>query len=136
MRNGAALLRGEPRPHADFFTGDPAQRDGVRVAVKDLDGDDQADVVVGGTGRVAGYTGKSLLAAATPTTGFAFDIVLDTPGDAFVGRTRLLRPPAFRPFAGPRGRPLLPPAPRPTDFPRFRPNRRGEWKCVNRRDYK
>ena len=83
--DGAGLLRGESRLLANFFAGDPTQRDGVRVAVKDLDGDALADVVVGGTGRVAGYTGKSLLAAATPTAGFAFDLALDTPGATFVG---------------------------------------------------
>ena len=83
--DGVGLLRGESRPLANFFAGDPARRDGVRVAVKDLDGDDKADVVVGGSGRVAGYTGRSLLAAATPSAGFGFDIALDPPGAAYVG---------------------------------------------------
>ena len=32
---------------ANFFAGDPDNRDGVRVAVNDLDGDDRADIVAG-----------------------------------------------------------------------------------------
>ena len=44
------------RALANFFAGDPDNRGGVRVAVKDLDGDAKADIVVGaGTGgRAAG----------------------------------------------------------------------------------
>ena len=55
-------------PVANFFAGDTANRDGVRVAVKDLDGDYKADVVVGlgsaGTPQVRTFLGKAI----TPTT--------------------------------------------------------------------
>ena len=83
--SGRQLGAGVQTPLADFFAGDPGQRDGVRVAVKDLDGDARADVVVGGTGRAAGYTGKSLAAAADPTSGFGFDVPLGGDGGVFVG---------------------------------------------------
>ena len=41
---------------ANFFGGDPDNRGGVRLAVKDLDGDARADLVVGAgdRGRAAG----------------------------------------------------------------------------------
>ena len=45
---------------ADFFAGDPARRDGVRVAVKDLDGDAQADVVAAVGPTLLAYSGKGL----------------------------------------------------------------------------
>jgi hypothetical protein len=51
---------------ADFFAGDVGSRDGVRLAVKDLDGDDRADLItsVGPTasGQILGYSGKGLTA--------------------------------------------------------------------------
>ena len=79
--SGAGLLRGEQLRVADFFAGDPASRDGVRLAVKDLDGDAVADLVVGtgagSAGRVTGYAGPALLGKATPDTLFTFEA---TPG--------------------------------------------------------
>ena len=60
-------------PVTNFFAGDTANRDGVRVAAKDLDGDDRIDLVtaLGPAGADAGvrtFAGKSLPlgGAATP----------------------------------------------------------------------
>ena len=60
-------------PVANFFAGDAADRDGVRVAAKDLDGDYRVDLVVGlgpnGAAKpVRTFAGKSLPlgGAATP----------------------------------------------------------------------
>jgi hypothetical protein len=70
----------DPTAVANFFAGDPDNRGGVRVAVKNLDGDGLADVVVGdGSGagsRVTAYAGKDLAAGVS---GEAFDT------DAFAG---------------------------------------------------
>jgi hypothetical protein len=75
---------------ANFFAGDTANRGGVRVTVKDLDGDDRADVVTGsGTGagsRVTGYTGQSLADPNTPPTPVLdFDAFPGFTGGIFVG---------------------------------------------------
>ena len=66
-------------PLANFFAGDAADRNGVRVAAKDLDGDYRADLVaaVGPSGvanAVRAYAGKSLSpsAATTPIAEAAF----------------------------------------------------------------
>ncbi len=50
---------------ADFFAGDPARRDGVRVAVKDLDGDARADVVAAVGATALAYSGKGLASGAS-----------------------------------------------------------------------
>ena len=64
-------------PVANFFAGDVANRDGVRVAAKDLDGDYRADIVAGigptgATTTVRTFAGKSLplAGAATPLAEF------------------------------------------------------------------
>ncbi len=58
-----------PLPIANFFAGTIANRDGVRVAAKDLDGDYRIDLVVGlgaaGTPQIATYKGSAILAAGT-----------------------------------------------------------------------
>src|SRR5207248_3424927 len=68
---------GTQTPLANFFGGDPDNRGGVRVAVKDLDGDNRADLVVGaGSGagsRVTAYPGKAIASAGTPPPAFEFD---------------------------------------------------------------
>ncbi|OWK37627.1 Flagellar hook-length control protein FliK [Fimbriiglobus ruber] len=62
--DGASLLDNQQTTIADFFAGDPSNRNGVRVAAKNLDGSDQAGVVVGpGSGAgttVTAYTGQAL----------------------------------------------------------------------------
>lgn len=72
---------------ANFFAGNPGNRGGVRVAVKNLDGDDRADLVVGdgaGAGsRVTGYFGKTL--SGQPGVAFTFDAYPGFTGGVFVG---------------------------------------------------
>ena len=86
--SGLSLLANQQVPLANFFAGDVNSRGGVRVAVKNLDGDASADLVVGaGTGagsRVTAYAGKSL-GAATPPELFAFDALAGFAGGVFVG---------------------------------------------------
>ena len=64
-------------------------RGGIRVAVKNLDGDTKADVVVGsGSGagsRVTGYLGKNIGPSGTPTAEFDFDAIGGFTGGVFVG---------------------------------------------------
>ncbi|OWK44285.1 Alpha-L-arabinofuranosidase-like protein [Fimbriiglobus ruber] len=75
---------------ADFFAGDPSSRGGVRVAVKNLDGDEKADLVTGsGTGsgaQITTYTGAALTAAPnSPAAGLDFDALPGFTGGVFVG---------------------------------------------------
>jgi hypothetical protein len=86
---GADLTAGRgPNRQADFFAGDVANRGGIRVAVKDLDGDDRGDLLTGaGTGagsRVTAYAGKNLSGGAPPEL-FAFDALPGFTGGVFVG---------------------------------------------------
>ena len=62
-------------PLANFFGGDAASRGGVRVAVKNLDGDTRADLVVAAGNGVTGYLGKTIAPAAPPPP--AFDLPTD-----------------------------------------------------------
>jgi hypothetical protein len=75
-------------PEANFFAGRVENRGGIRVAAKDLDGDDKADVVVGdGTGagsRVTGYSGEDFAGGDAPPV-FAFDAFPGFGGGVFVG---------------------------------------------------
>jgi subtilisin-like proprotein convertase family protein len=74
---------------ANFFAGDVESRGGVRVSVKDLDGDRFADLVVGaGTGsgsRVLGYLGPTLIAGPLPFSVFDFEAFDDFVGGVYVG---------------------------------------------------
>jgi len=87
--SGSQLLGNRRVALADFFAGDPAGRGGVRVAVKDLDGDSRADLVTGagdGAGaRTAGYTGRTLAPGPTPPAAFALDPFAAVPGGVYVG---------------------------------------------------
>ncbi|OWK37625.1 Flagellar hook-length control protein FliK [Fimbriiglobus ruber] len=88
--DGANLLDNQQTTVADFFAGDPSNRGGVRVAAKDLDGSDQAGVVVGsGTGAgatVTAYTGAALTAdPGSPASLFDFDAIPGFTGGVFVG---------------------------------------------------
>ncbi len=87
--DGKALLNNEYVNLANFFGGDVDRRCGIRVAVKNLDGDNRADLVVGsGSGagsRVTGYLGKNIAANGTPVVTFDFDAVDGFTGGVFVG---------------------------------------------------
>ncbi|MBN9524489.1 VCBS repeat-containing protein [bacterium] len=73
--SGLGLVSNQVTVLADFFAGDPNTRGGVRVTVKDLDGDTFADLVTGagpgaGSGReslVQVFTGATLRATGSPT---------------------------------------------------------------------
>ncbi len=75
-------------PVADFFAGDASNRGGVRVAVKNLDGDRFADVVVGdaaGSGsRLRAYRGADFAGGAAPAA-FDLDLFPGTFGGVYVG---------------------------------------------------
>ncbi len=85
VQNGSA----SPVAVANFFGGDPNNRGGVHVAVKDIDGDKLGDVVIGagdGAGaRVTGYAGAQLVASVTPQAAFAFDVFDNVLNGVFVG---------------------------------------------------
>ena len=75
---------------ANFFAGDPNNRGGVRVAVKNLDADGKADLIIGsGTGagsHVTSYTGAAIAAnSGAPAAGLSFDAVPGFLGGVFVG---------------------------------------------------
>ncbi|OWK37626.1 FG-GAP-like repeat-containing protein [Fimbriiglobus ruber] len=88
--DGASLLDNQQTTIADFFAGDPSNRGGIRVAAKDLDGSNQAGVVVGsGSGAgatVTAYTGAALTASpGSPASLFDFDALPGFTGGVFVG---------------------------------------------------
>jgi hypothetical protein len=76
-------------PLGNFFAGDPASRGGVRVAIKNLDNDDMADVVTGaGSGagsRVTAYLGTNITPTGTPPAFLDFDAFVGYGGGVFVG---------------------------------------------------
>jgi hypothetical protein len=75
---------------ANFFDGDLNSRNGIRVAVKDLDGDARADLLVG-VGPTGGSTVTSYLATAlianpgAPASSLNFDAFTAFTGGVFVG---------------------------------------------------
>ena len=85
--SGKDLMAGTQVTRANFFAGDTASRAGVRVAARDLDGDNRSDLVVGGgTGnRVFTYAGKSVSAQGTPSELYAVDAFPGSLGGVFVG---------------------------------------------------
>jgi Tol biopolymer transport system component len=94
--DGSLLTGGEldiayGKPLANFFAFDSNLRGGVRVAVKNIDGDSKADLVVGSgeksASQVRTYLGKFLSPAADPS---AFEVIdpfgsPSVPGGVFVG---------------------------------------------------
>ena len=89
--DGRSLLSKNTTTQAiNFFAGDQNNREGVRVAVKDLDNDGRGDLVTSaGSGRtVTGYFGTTLAAApagTTPSAAFTFDTADAVTGGVFVG---------------------------------------------------
>ncbi len=79
--SGRQLVGGKAATLADFFAGNQADRSGVRVTGKDVDGDSRADIVTGVGRTVSAYLGKSL--GAGPA--FASDLLADSPNGVFVG---------------------------------------------------
>ncbi len=77
----------------NFFAGDSANRDGVRLVAKDLDGDANADIVVGlgsaGSPQVRGFAGKDFaasIAGKAPTPIAALELnPFTNPGVVYVG---------------------------------------------------
>jgi len=87
--NGSDLAQSKQVKLSDFFFGDPATRNGVRLAVKDIDNDNRADLVLGsapGAGtRVAAYSGKNLIPSGPGTAIFEFDAFPGSLSGVFVG---------------------------------------------------
>ena len=75
-------------PVANFFGGDSGNRGGIRVAVKNLDGDPYADLLTGsgqsGGSRVTGYLGMEL-AVGGLSDAMNFDAFTGFSGGVFVG---------------------------------------------------
>jgi ELWxxDGT repeat protein len=73
----------------NFFAGDPSLRGGVRVAVKNLDWDDKADIVTGaGPGSISSvgaYYGKYISLIGTPPISFTFEAFPGQASGVFVG---------------------------------------------------
>lgn len=86
LSQGTSMAVGSPV--ANFFAGNPANRGGVRVAVKDLDGDTNADVVTGsgqgGGASVSAYMGKNL-SDGEITADMGFEAFPGFTGGVFVG---------------------------------------------------
>jgi len=61
--SGADLLENRHTALANFFAGSPESRDGVELALKNLDADDAADLLVAdrASGRVTSFPGRSLV---------------------------------------------------------------------------
>jgi hypothetical protein len=87
--SGKALMQGQSKSLADFFSGDPAGRGGVRVAVKMLDADSSADILAGsgadGGGHVIAYSGATLPPTGTPPEMDRLDLYDGYKGGVFVG---------------------------------------------------
>ena len=83
--SGKELMAGRRTTLADFFSGDPNGRGGVRVAAKALDPDPQADILTGAVGRVIAYAGKTLSPMGTPPEMDRIDLFDGFQGDVFVG---------------------------------------------------
>lgn len=88
--SGADLIDSGTRTQvANFFGGDTSSRGGIRVTVKDVDGDSHADLVIGageGAGsRVTVYRGADITTEGTPPEEQTFDAFDDFPGGVFVG---------------------------------------------------
>jgi hypothetical protein len=84
---GAGLLNGEQSILANFFAGDAADRDGIRVAARDVNADGQPDLLTGSAtdGRVAVYAGRDLLHKDNPPTWLTLDLAGPLTDGVYVG---------------------------------------------------
>lgn len=87
--SGKALTGNQYVPLANFFGGDPENRAGIRIAVKNLDDDSRADLVVGpgqGSGnRVTAYLGRDTGPDGSPPAWLDFNAFADFGGGIYVG---------------------------------------------------
>jgi hypothetical protein len=87
--SGAGLSEGVRLIFADFLAGDASNRGGARVAVKNLDGDKKADVVVtpglDGPSQFYQYAGKVLSLPPLVTASDQLGIITVQPRDALIG---------------------------------------------------
>jgi hypothetical protein len=83
--SGKSLLANAYDETANFFGGDPAERGGVRVAVKDLDGDTRADLVTGAGTAVRAFFGKDVVTPGEPGAAFDLGNLSEFAGGVFVG---------------------------------------------------
>jgi hypothetical protein len=85
--DGAQLAAGRRVALADFFTGSPSDRGGVRVATADLEGDGRPDVVIGsgaGATSVSVYRGRDV-AAGVGLPALSLKVSGDAGAGVFVG---------------------------------------------------
>jgi subtilisin family serine protease/subtilisin-like proprotein convertase family protein len=81
------VTTGSQKVVANFFAGDPNNRTGVRVAMKDLDGDGIPDLLTGSgqSTTVRGYLSANLLTNPNPTPDRMFDAFPTFTGGIYVG---------------------------------------------------
>jgi len=85
--SGKSLTDNEFDVVANFFAGDESNRDGVRIVVKNLDGDNKSDLVTAadaGVGGVNLYAGSSLTPQGNPTE-LENDFDMDLTNSIFLG---------------------------------------------------
>jgi hypothetical protein len=85
--DGRGLGReGVVQPVASFFAFDPSDRRGVRVAIKEFDGDGKADLLTGSGTRpvVATFSGASVLVTDSPDPLSELDVLSGFNGGVFV----------------------------------------------------
>jgi hypothetical protein len=86
--DGAALNQGDHLEVADFFSGDPNSRGGIRIAIRDVDGDGVPDLVTGdgpGTGStVRVYSAAEVIGDATPVPEVATEVLPGYFGGVYV----------------------------------------------------
>ncbi|MCZ2341905.1 MAG: FG-GAP repeat protein [Bacteroidales bacterium] len=79
----------QPTVLANFFAGDLNSRSGIRLTVKDLDGDAYADLLTapgpGGGTQVTAYAGKDISPDGTPPELFHYDGDADSFDGIFIG---------------------------------------------------
>ncbi|CAN5545586.1 hypothetical protein BH11PLA2_BH11PLA2_25290 [soil metagenome] len=87
--SGATMIQNNFTKFLDFTFGNASTRQGVRVAVKDIDGDMKADLIAASAptagSHVAAFAGKNLSGSVTGSPIFEFDAFPGFSGGVFVG---------------------------------------------------